>query len=365
MTTGVLALEDGTVFWGENFGASGKSRGEVVFNTAMTGYQEILTDPSYAGQILTMTYPLIGNYGINEEDVESDRPQVRGLIVREACPYPSNWRSKETLVAYLERHQVIGLAGVDTRALTRLLRTQGTMRGILSTLPTDLAAPEVLVAAAKEFPFHSPDLVSSVSTSVPYQIPGPGPRVVVVDLGVKRSILRILQSYGCALTVVPFSFSAEEILALAPDGVLFSNGPGNPKDVPQAINTAAQLVGKKPLLGICLGHQVLALALGGDTYKLKFGHRGANHPVKEIKQNRVYITSQNHGYAVVPASLPPEVEITHVNLNDETVEGLQHLSLPVFSIQYHPEASPGPQESRYLFERFLALMKNGGKKSGA
>lgn len=357
MLPGVLVLEDGTVYEGEAFGALGRSFGEVVFNTGMTGYQEVLTDPSYAGQIVNMTYPLIGNYGVNPDDNQSRRPWVRGFVVREACAEPSNWRSQEALPEFLARHGIIGLAGVDTRALTRRLRTYGTMRGLLSTLPEDVANPQALVQEVRERQLDGPSLVPTVTTPAPYRLPGTGPRVVVVDLGIKLNILRQLTAYDLDLVVVPNRASAAEILALEPRGVVLSNGPGDPKDVPETIATVRELIPRLPIFGICLGHQILGLALGGDTYKLKFGHRGSNHPVKDLLTGRVYITSQNHGYALAAESLPPAVEVTHRNLNDGTVEGIRHRELPLYSVQYHPEASPGPEENRYLFEEFVRLVK--------
>ncbi|MCR4420431.1 MAG: glutamine-hydrolyzing carbamoyl-phosphate synthase small subunit [Clostridia bacterium] len=358
MTLGVLVLEDGTVFDGQAFGAMGRAFGEVVFNTSMTGYQEVLTDPSYAGQIVTMTYPLIGNYGLNDQDDQSRRPWVQGLIVREACAEPSNWRCQETLEEYLARHGIIGLAGLDTRALTRRLRTYGTMRGLITTEPEEVAEPKKLVQEVKATPFGGPSLVRRVTTSQPYHLAGPGPRVVVVDLGVKLNILKELQGYDLDVVVVPSFYSAAEILAYSPKGVLFSNGPGNPKDVPEAIATARELAySGLPLFGICLGHQILGLALGGDTYKLKFGHRGSNHPVKDLLIGRVYITAQNHGYALAQESLPPETEITHLNLNDGTVEGIRHRELPIHGVQYHPEGGPGPEENRYLFQEFVSRLQ--------
>lgn len=355
----ILVLEDGTTFTGQGFGAPGRSFGEVVFNTGMTGYQEVLTDPSYAGQIVTMTYPLIGNYGINDEDAQSARPQVRGLVVREAANFPSNWRSQESLEQYLRRHGITGIMGVDTRALTRRLRQHGTMRGILSTRPEDGAAPARLAAEARNTVLDGPALVPSVSTPQAGEVPGSGYRVVVLDFGIKRNILRSLADLGCHLLVVPWNTTAGEIAALRPDGIFLSNGPGDPKDVPEAAATLRQLLGRYPIFGICLGHQILGLALGGDTYKLKFGHRGANHPVKELASSRVYITSQNHGYAIDPESLPGELRVTHLNLNDNTVEGMEHSQLPVYSVQYHPEAAPGPWDSTYLFQRFLDYMGKG------
>jgi carbamoyl-phosphate synthase small subunit len=352
----VLALENGSIFRGKAFGATGEQHGEVVFNTSMTGYQEILTDPSYCGEIVVMTYPLIGNYGVNNEDFEHKYSFVRGFVVKHACDHPSNWRVQEGLDQYLAKRGIIGLAGVDTRALTRQLRTKGTMRGIISTEVSDLQA---LITKAKQAPTLSDEEpVPSVTTREIIRIPGQGPRVVVMDFGAKANIMRCLTNLGCDLTVVPAHSTAEEILQLNPEGIMLSNGPGDPERVPYAINTVRELVGKKPIFGICLGHQILGLALGAKTYKLKFGHRGANHPVKDLLTGKVNITSQNHGYAVDQQSLQGlPVEITHLNINDDTVEGFRHTSLPAFSVQYHPEASPGPNDSRYLFDRFMAMMQ--------
>ncbi|MFZ5627294.1 MAG: glutamine-hydrolyzing carbamoyl-phosphate synthase small subunit [Bacillota bacterium] len=352
---GYLVLADGTVYEGTAFGAVGEAIGEVVFNTGMTGYQEILTDPSYCGQIVTMTYPLIGNYGINQDDFEASRSYVRGFIVRETCTYPSNWRAKETLDAYLYRHRIIGLAGIDTRALTKKLRQHGVMQGLITTLPGTVA--EMVDKIKQAPPVFGPQLVQTVTTPEPYTIPGPGPRVVVMDFGAKANILRSLNKLGLELVVVPAHATADEIMAYRPAGLMLSNGPGDPTDVPLAINTVRQLLGELPIFGICLGHQIIGLALGGSTYKLKFGHRGANHPVQDLHSGRVYITSQNHGFALAADSLQQlPVEITHLNLNDGTVEGLRHKELPVFSVQYHPEAAPGPEDNEYLFQQFLQLL---------
>lgn len=357
---GYLVLEDGSVFAGEGFGAVTEMAGEVVFNTGMTGYQEVLTDPSYCGQIVTMTYPLIGNYGINPEDFESRKPWLRGFIVKELCDSPSHWQAVKSLSAYLAENGIPGLAGIDTRALTRHLRTAGAMRGVIATTLSDEAptAEQVAlwVSQAKAFAMH--DHVMTVTTPQPYRIPGAGHRVVVIDYGLKENILRSLAERDCDLTVVPAYWTAEQILALNPDGIMLTNGPGDPTDVPEAIETVRQLIsyGKLPIFGICLGHQITSLALGAKTYKLKYGHRGANHPVKDFTTGRVYITSQNHGYAVDDATLPHDVVVTHRNLNDGTVEGIAHMSRPVFTVQYHPEAAPGPQESAYLFDRFVARM---------
>ena len=369
-----LALENGSVFTGESFGASAEITGEVVFNTSMTGYQEILTDPSYAGQIVTMTYPLIGNYGINAEDLESVKPQVAGFIVKEYFDFYSNFRATGSLGDWLITHNIIAIQGIDTRMLTKMIRTVGALRGVLSTVDLD---DESLIAKARRSPsMNGLDLAKSVTTKETYtwseidRTPfalktignknGSGRkwRVVVYDYGVKQNILRRLTSYGCELTIVPASHPAEKVLEMDPDGIFLSNGPGDPSAVKYGIQNIKNLVGKKPIFGICLGHQLLALALGGKTFKLKFGHRGANHPVKNLQTQGIEITSQNHGFAVDPASLDPEnIEITHVNLNDETNEGLRHRKLPIFSVQYHPEASPGPHDSDYLFGQFIAMME--------
>lgn len=353
----VLVLEDGTVFQGQSFGAEGRCLGEVVFNTGMVGYQEIVTDPSYAGQIVTLTYPLIGNYGVNPEDNESAQPQVRGLIVREACPVPSNWRAEKSLSQYLQEYGIVAMEGIDTRALTRKLRTAGTMRGLLSTVPEDaLVSPEV-IAEIKAQPLFGKQLLQQVSTPEVYQIPGGKYRVAVLDLGIKQNILKMLHSLDCDLTVFPHTASAGDILGLNPDGVFLSNGPGDPKDAGEAIAAMQEIVSRKPVFGICLGYQVTALALGADTYKMKFGHRGVNHPVKDMNNGRVYITAQNHGFAVAEESLAgKDIVVTHRNLNDNTVEGIKHLRLPVFAVQYHPESAPGPHDSAYLFNNFLEAM---------
>lgn len=372
--TAKLALENGMVFTGEAFGAPGEVSGEVVFNTSLTGYQEIITDPSYAGQIVTMTYPLIGNYGVNEDDLESARPQVSGFIVKEYFEFHSNFRASDSLGGWLAKHGIMGVQGIDTRMLTKLIRTVGAMRGVVSAIDLDDAS---LVAKANAVhTMAGLDLAKDVTVQKPYtwgevdrtgfaleamttgaNQNGRQWNVVVYDYGVKRNILRRLSAYGCALTVVPASTSADEVLALNPDGIFLSNGPGDPAAVRYAILNIKQLVGKKPIFGICLGHQLLALALGGKTFKLKFGHRGGNHPVKNLRTGEIEITSQNHGFAVDPDSLDPAtVEITHRNLNDGTNEGLRHRQLPIFSVQYHPEASPGPHDSDYLFREFIALM---------
>jgi carbamoyl-phosphate synthase small subunit len=363
-----LALEDGTVYTGRSFGAAGETAGEVVFNTSMTGYQEVLTDPSYKGQIVTMTYPLIGNYGINDDDRESGNPQVEGFIVRELTRIPSNFRSEETLDDYLRRYKILGIEGIDTRALVRRLRAEGAMKGILSTSDRDDAS---LVHKARTSPgIVGRDLVREVVPSqasiwsegftnpfvtyLPHR--KPTHHVVALDFGMKQNIPRCLVQVGCRVTVMPGTASAADVLACKPDGIFLSNGPGDPEPLSYAIKTVAQLAGKKPIFGICLGHQLLALALGGQTFKLKFGHRGANQPVLNQLTNRVEITTQNHGFAVRLDNLPRDLEPTHINLNDHTLEGMRHRRYPLFSVQYHPEASAGPHDSGYLFEDFQKLM---------
>lgn len=356
---GKLVLEDGWVLTGKARGAQGCSTGEVVFNTGMTGYQEILTDPSYCGQIITMTYPLIGNYGIAPVANESRRPYARGFVVREICNRPSHWRSEQSLDNFLQRHNIICLEGVDTRALTRRIREHGTMKGIICS---DETSVDELLARMRAGVGNVPELVREVTTPEIYHIAGPGPRVVVMDFGCKENILRCLRQYGCDLTVVPAWTKATEILSYNPDGIFLSNGPGDPKDVPYALETIKELIGRKPIFGICLGHQLLALSFGADTYKLKFGHRGSNHPVKDLASGRVNITSQNHGYNVDEHTMDScDLVVTHRGLNDNTVEGMRHRTLPVFSVQYHPEAAPGPQENEYLFGQFMDLMTGGSK----
>ena len=355
----LIALEDGKVFSGRSFGAAGTRCGEAVFNTSMTGYQEILTDPSYAGQIVTMTYPLIGNCGVNPEDVESGRIQVEGFVVKEACRAPSNWRSTQSLPDYLRAQGIIGIEGVDTRALTLRIRTVGAMRAALST---EGRRPDELVEMARAWPgLVGRDMVQHVTCAQPYRWDGcdGGPlRVVACDFGAKRNILRLLAASGCEVTVVPATASADQVLALDPDGILLSNGPGDPAALPHIVREVRRLLGVKPIFGICLGHQLLGLALGGTTFKLKFGHRGANQPVKELATGRIDITSQNHGFCVDIDSLPgDEVELTHINLDDGTLEGFRHRSLPLFAVQYHPEASPGPHDASHLFDRFVRLME--------
>jgi carbamoyl-phosphate synthase small subunit len=368
-TVAKLALEDGTVYRGRSFGALGETFGEVVFNTSMTGYQEVLTDPSYTGQIVTMTYPLIGNYGINPEDRESRGPQVEGFIIRELSRFPSNCRASDSLANYLADHGIVGLEGIDTRALVRRLRVRGTMTGVLSTTDLDDAS---LVRKARQSPgIVGRDLVREIvpersfvwtegftSRFSSQPLPGrpPDRHVVAVDFGMKWNILRCLVQIGCRVTVIPATASAETILAEEPDGIFLSNGPGDPAAVGYGVETIRGLVGKKPIFGICLGHQLLGIALGAKTFKLKFGHRGANQPVLNRSTNRVEITTQNHGFAVDLDSLPADLEATHVNLNDRTLEGMRHRRWPLFSVQYHPEASAGPHDSTYLFEEFRQLM---------
>lgn len=353
-----LALEDGTIFEGIAFGAKGERAGEVVFNTGMTGYQEILTDPSYCGQIVTMTYPLIGNYGINDDDFESRRPFVRGFVVREFCQEPSNWRARQTIAEYLEENGIVGIAGIDTRALTRRIRIHGAMRGIITT--EDLSPQELMEKVQAVPDISSQDLVVEVTIKESYRLEGGRFRVVLMDFGAKLNIARELHRRGCDVTVVPAHTRAEEILAMDPDGIMLSNGPGDPQQVPYAVETVRRLIGKKPIFGICLGHQIIGIALGAATYKLKFGHRGSNHPVKDYLTGKVYITSQNHGFVVDDRTLPDDVIVTHRNLNDGSVEGLMHRELPLFSVQYHPEAAPGPWDSAYLFDRFIEMMEREG-----
>jgi carbamoyl-phosphate synthase small subunit len=364
-TRAALVLEDGFALEGWSFGCAGESTGEVVFNTALCGYQEVLTDPSYAGQIVTMTYPHIGNYGVNPDDVESARPQVAGFVVREASTMASSWRASGELHRYLDDHGVVGISEVDTRALTRHLRTHGAQRGVISALSTDRAA--LLERARGSRSMLGADLAREVSCREAYRYePPPGSvvqpatlRVVAYDFGMKQNILRLLADAGCDVTVVPATATAREALAFEPDGVFLSNGPGDPEPCGYAIEASRELMERRlPLFGICLGHQILGLACGGKTFKLKFGHRGANHPVKNLESGRVEVTSQNHGFAVEPSLFEkPEFEMTHVNLYDGTVEGFRHRELPVISVQYHPEASPGPHDSHYLFGEFISLMR--------
>lgn len=341
-----LILENGAEFSGNAYGCLKDSAGEVVFNTGMTGYQEILTDPSYFGQIVVMTYPLIGNYGINLDDMESERPTVKGFITREVCSSSSNFRSEIELDNYLKQNGIIGLEGIDTRALTKILRNSGTMKGIIAL--NELTPDEI---KSKLENYTNVDAVMSVTAKEKYTIDGPGKHIAVMDFGIKKNILRLFLKHKCRITVFPADTDYREILSANPDLVFLSNGPGDPKDLPFAIENVKKLIGLIPVTGICLGHQIIALALGGNTGKLKFGHRGCNHPVLDIERNRVYITSQNHGYYV--NKLPDDMEITHVNVNDGTIEGMKHKSLPVFSVQFHPEGSPGPRDSYYIFEKFI------------
>ena len=383
----ILALADGQFYVGRPFGAEGEAAGEVVFNTSMTGYQEILTDPSYEGQLVAMTYPEIGNVGVNPEDAEAGKPFVKGFIVKEYCPVPSNWRSAQPLHEYMRAHGIVGIDGIDTRSLVRHLRDRGSQEAIISTASDD---PEELVAKAKASPgLVGRDLVRAVTSPESYdwneggwelgkgyrsrmveeqgrtrrtKTPGFGsPRyfVVAYDYGIKFNILRCLAESGCRVRVVPASTPAEEALAINPDGIFLSNGPGDPDAVPYARENVRKLIGRKPIFGICLGHQIMGLALGGKTYKLKFGHHGGNQPVMDLTTRKVEITTQNHGFAVDADSLKGSAVVTHVNLNDNTVEGLSHRELPLFSVQYHPESSPGPHDASYLFKRFVEMMEKG------
>jgi carbamoyl-phosphate synthase small subunit len=366
---GIVALEDGTIFEGESFGAFGESVGEVVFNTSLTGYQEILTDPSYASQIITMTYPLIGNYGVNETDVESSRVQVRGFLVKEACAYPSNFKSQKSIAQYLQENSIIGIQDIDTRALTRHIRLQGAMKAALWA-GEESGNKDDLVDKAKAWEgLVGFDCVKGVTCKKPYVWNERSDKnhdtkkcrfsIVAFDFGIKYNILRILENLGCSITVVPASTSAEAVKAMNPDGIFLSNGPGDPAAVSYAIETIKELIGFRPLFGICLGHQLLGLALGGKTYKLKFGHRGANHPVRNMKTGTIEITSQNHGFCVDGNSLPSDVNVvmSHLNLNDQTCEGLSDKERNLFCVQYHPEASPGPHDSGYLFEQFIEMLE--------
>ena len=373
----ILALEDGRIFRGLGYGAKAECYGEVVFNTSLSGYQEIFTDPSYAGQIVVLTNPQIGNYGTNNADNEATRPYIEGLVTREFSPVSSNWRSQQVADEYLERFNVPVISEIDTRALVRHLRTYGVMRGVISSLETN---PEVLIAKARSIrKMDGTDLASVVTTKVRYEwdtadpqnanedplatgpqapMPEPDLHVVAYDYGIKRNILRMLTQQGCRVTVVPAQTSAEDVLALNPNGVFLSNGPGDPEPVTYAQENIRRLMGKIPVFGICLGHQLIGLALGGKTYKLKFGHHGGNHPVQQTGSGKVEITAHNHNYAVDADSLKEsEVELTHIDLNDNTLEGLRHRSLPLFSVQYHPEASPGPHDSHYLFKDFRKMME--------
>jgi len=376
----LLALEDGRVFEGESFGATGTRVGEICFNTSMTGYQEVLTDPSYRGQIVAMTYPHIGNYGTNAEDQESAEPHVRGFVVEELSEIPSNWRSEESLGTYLHRWKIPGIQGIDTRALTRHLRERGAMKACVTT--EDLSQSAAIEEAVRGEGVIGMDYVREVSAAAAYawdpddrtstlgsvargnadevhheKLPPIRYRIVAYDYGIKENILRRLRQEGFGVTVVPASTTAEEVLARKPDGVFLSNGPGDPSALGYTHEAVRGLMGKTPIFGICLGHQILGYAFGGRTFKLKFGHRGGNQPVKDLRTGRVAITSQNHGFAVDPESLPAEVEVTHVNLNDGTVEGMRHRELPIFSVQYHPEAAPGPHDAGYFFRQFAELIE--------
>lgn len=349
----VLALEDGTIFSGESIGVQGTCIGEVVFSTGMTGYQELLTDPSFVGQLVALTYPMVGNYGVNSEDVESEKLHLKGFIVRELCDEPSNFRCQGTLNDYLKKNNIIGIQGIDTRALTIILRDKGTMNGIISTDP-DFAL-ENWIEKVKEHNLVNP--VEIVTSKEVKHYEGAGKRVAIIDYGLKKSILRCLQKRGCETYVFPANTSADDILAVDPDGIVLSNGPGNPKDCTSQVEVIKDLLGKKPILGICLGHLLAALANGANTTKLKYGHHGGNHPVKEVKQERTYITSQGHNYAVAYDSLDlNKAKVSHVNINDGTVEGIEYLDTPTFTVQFHPEASPGPDDTKFIFDRFIALM---------
>ncbi|MFT5883400.1 MAG: carbamoyl-phosphate synthase small subunit [Crocinitomicaceae bacterium] len=374
----ILALEDGRTFEGEAFGHTGTTTGEICFNTSMTGYQEIITDPSYRGQVVTMTYPMIGNYGVNPEDAESASPHVRGLVIEELSPVASNFRSRQSLGDYFVEHKILGIEGVDTRALTKHLRTAGAMRCCIST---ELSAEDAIQAAKDAAPMAGSDFVQEVSTEENYHwdkesrlwnIPSPSQgreghydplppvkyKLVAIDFGIKYNILRSMRQAGFDVQVVNSRATAEEVLAHNPDGIFLSNGPGDPSALDYIHTEVKKLLGKKPIFGICLGHQILTHAFGGTTYKLKFGHRGGNQPVKDLRTGKISITAQNHGFATDPDSLSDDVEITHINLNDDTVEGFRHKTIPAFSVQYHPEAAPGPNDAKYFFDEFAGMIEN-------
>ncbi|MBM7095839.1 glutamine-hydrolyzing carbamoyl-phosphate synthase small subunit [Bacillus sp. H-16] len=349
----MLVMENGVTFTGKAFGSSTENAGEVVFNTSMTGYQEMMSDPSYCGQILTLTYPLIGNYGINRDDFESITPYIKGLIVKSASVHPSHFRSRFTLHEWLKANNIPGLMGIDTRKLTRMIREHGTMKGMFCETDADI---EAVVAKLQETAFPNTQ-VAHVSTKTRYVTPASGKRIVLIDYGAKKGIIKDLNALGFEVIVVPFNTKAQDVMALSPDGVMLSNGPGDPQDIPEAVETVKDLLGQVPIFGICLGHQLLALASGASTEKMRFGHRGANHPVKDLRTGKVAITSQNHGYTVNPSSVSEtNLEITHVNVNDQSVEGLSHTIHPAFSVQYHPEASPGPEDAKDLFLAFKHLV---------
>ena len=353
---GKLILEDGSVYMGELLHGDTKAVGEVVFTTTMTGYQESLTDPSFCGQILTMTYPLIGNYGAAAKFMQSRKSFVRGFVIGELCDAPNNWQSEESLTDFLTEHKIPCLYNVDTRAITRHIRSAGAMKGVI--VPADLGEREIVALQAEELPRNVVEIVTTPEVYTLETETPDAPHIVAMDFGVKRSILHNINRIGAKVTVVPAQTSAEEVLALNPDGVFLSNGPGDPTDVPEIVEEVRKLAGKKPIFGICLGHQLLALAFGAKTYKMKFGHRGGNQPVKNLKMGKVHISAQNHGYAVDPDSLAgTPLVVTHTNVNDDTIEGLRHTSLPIFSVQYHPEAAPGPDDNMYLFDEFWNLMK--------